>query len=1785
RREIGQNKASNCIRFLHIDNSGYIITYNKDPKRRKILAEKEGIKYQGTPYIPQPAEQIDSTLAQAMPGDEYEVAGKSYKLMRGIYHHPSTDDLSTDDDMAFYYSDGFFEAGNSAQYKYDEHLATASINMAFAASYLNTGEYLKRHTAGRWYLAQIGCDEQTIYVNDYDTKKPGTDSIGVMMGQKKLKDINDKETGTILIPIAIRSAGYEAEWASNVTVGDGSLYNGEHQGFTESAEKVFGAVKRYISKYNLQDKVREGKVKFWVAGYSRGGAVANILSKKLLEYEAYQSDDPKNTYIPVVYGYTFEAPQGGVDNAEKFEGDDKARYYCIHNTINYADLVPLVAPSGMGFKRYGVDHYVPGTQTLKTPKKVVGTPLHAGGGIKTVTLYSDNDPIYTKLNGTDNPEYTSRRDKMVKQLEAIDPDYVYDDYFNIATMNFIFGSMIQEVDGYKISEERFIRDFISQLQETAMTSRAEYATTVQKNNGNTYGTLQEAASGLMGIVFGLDGEKSREFVSRASTLMSRMTTGEQYHIWDDVIGDWHTLSEEKKQYYIDFINKKLEETDALELMDTKDQETVKKSIGTMLLVVLKLTDYDYGNKYYKEKEGINYDMVLLGSFLYNASRIMGAHYPEVNIAWARINDSFYDEEFQAYKVNSPVSVGKPVATVKNDYVSEDESEETDKTLVEGGKVNNLYGTNIVRLDTNQITGKSGVYESCKGETIIYDIKDETNGVTSRNQVYSDGIRLDSRGEDVVDFTVTAYSYYLGTESEKAVYKIRLYDNCHKIIVKSKKTNYAGDEPEEIQKSFRYPEGRDVTIAATIPQNMIFDHWVVTNEDGEVITDKIFGSDDSGKKEKSTFSFKVPKYSAIGEHSDYELTFTASYTNRVNEIFADIAAPVAGEKLDNQVDIFWNREEEETYPDEEVDISWNYLKDDTEEVGELINDTAFHGTTYAATFFVKGDNMDFSDKTKVTFINNDGIKSSKVTYNKDKGDIRVDVVFEPTDGESDVPDTETTDYYNLTIKAQSTTGISFEPSVIMSETFKIKAGSKVTRLPLEIEGYTFSIWDRFNSGISSTNLDIEKELSFTMPEEDCTVIAMYKPCVESVDISIAEPVAGENMAEKPESFEIILGKKKYKVQDKSIKLLWNPEPVDGNADYDTTYIAKVSLKALAGVIYLYNEDGNEVMAGNYLDIAKDIDVKVNDEEVSGIELIDDTIYYTFGITDNERTIQNIIYPENVSGLDRNVTAEEIEGMLPEYIDITVADRSVSELSVEWSEPQAVDMSTPDEIDWQVQGKINIPDYLVNSKELDEEFTMHFYTVPMERTASPIASLEPGVYREQQVVLLNCSTPDAKIYYTTDGTDPGTDGILYESGSLINIFEGKDFGSYVELRVIAKCADHKDSEIARYNYMYSNEVSVPTAEDFTYDGNSHNVIDGDKFYTLSIESGENASIDGNGNVVATDAGDVKVTAKIKDGYVWKLKRRGGEERYTTDDQTIEFTVNRASIKDAVVEEIKDQTYTGKEIIPEFKVTLGDIILEKDKDYKINASDNINIGTAKLTLEGIGNYMDSIDASFKIIKPDENSSDSDEDSELPTAESTDKAIKSMKTDGDVKDSSFGKLKLKVVKSTKNSNKLKWNKVSGATAYRIYGNKCGKRNTFKLIKTVKGNTFNHKKLKKGTYYKYIVVAVKNVNGVEKTAAVSKTIHVATKGGKFTNIKSIKLNKKKLTLKKNKSFTIKAKLTKQSKKLKYKKHVGLRYESSNVKVAKVTRKGRIKAIGKGTCYIYVYAQNGVASKIKVTVK
>ena len=177
---------------------------------------------------------------------------------------------------------------------------------------------------------------------------------------------------------------------------------------------------------------------------------------------------------------------------------------------------------------------------------------------------------------------------------------------------------------------------------------------------------------------------------------------------------------------------------------------------------------------------------------------------------------------------------------------------------------------------------------------------------------------------------------------------------------------------------------------------------------------------------------------------------------------------------------------------------------------------------------------------------------------------------------------------------------------------------------------------------------------------------------------------------------------------------------------------------------------------------------------------------------------------------------------------------------------------------------------------------------------------------------------------------------------------------------------------------------------------------------------------------------------------------------------------------------------------------------------------------------------------------------------------------------------------KAKKNSIILSWKKYTGATGYDVYWRYCDGSINYKKVGTVKNGklSITHKKLKKDREYKYFIAAYKMVEGRKIYIAKSNGVHVAMKKAATTNVASIKVNKKKVTLAVGKTFTLKCEIKAENSSKNLVFHTSsYRYYTTNSKVATVSKAGVIKAKGKGTCSIYVLANNGVYKKVKVKVK
>lgn len=248
-----------------------------------------------------------------------------------------------------YYSRNYFE---HPSYEYDSHLATASLGLATSTFtpytlvydeewYLNQSKYAKE------FFEKI--EFNTFEINDDYTKPAETNTIGLCAAKKEYDDYT-------VVAVAPRSGGYYSEWAGNMHLGDGSKSDYMHEGWYIAANKLVDFVTEYVSDNNVT-----GRVKLWMAGFSRGGATTNIaaalIDNKLNNGEQLFSN---NAYTSIydVYAYTFEAPQGANINSKTVAKPKDSIYDNIFNIVNPLDIVPKLAMKQYGFTRFGRDKYI-----------------------------------------------------------------------------------------------------------------------------------------------------------------------------------------------------------------------------------------------------------------------------------------------------------------------------------------------------------------------------------------------------------------------------------------------------------------------------------------------------------------------------------------------------------------------------------------------------------------------------------------------------------------------------------------------------------------------------------------------------------------------------------------------------------------------------------------------------------------------------------------------------------------------------------------------------------------------------------------------------------------------------------------------------------------------------------------------------------------------------------------------------------------------------------------------------------------------------------------------------------------------------------------------------------------------------------------------------------------------------------------------------------------------------------------------------------------------------------
>ena len=227
---------------------------------------------------------------------------------------------------------------------------------------------------------------------------------------------------------------------------------------------------------------------------------------------------------------------------------------------------------------------------------------------------------------------------------------------------------------------------------------------------------------------------------------------------------------------------------------------------------------------------------------------------------------------------------------------------------------------------------------------------------------------------------------------------------------------------------------------------------------------------------------------------------------------------------------------------------------------------------------------------------------------------------------------------------------------------------------------------------------------------------------------------------------------------------------------------------------------------------------------------------------------------------------------------------------------------------------------------------------------------------------------KVYDGTSGIDIGAEDFrltgvrdgdeVYIAAVNLN-FSDKDVGNY-----LANASFELMGESAAYYAVKPVEISISIAKkkvtvtpragqkktygaaDPVISASYSGVVKGETLKgVLSREKGENA-------------GQYKILAGT-------LERSNPNYEIALGNAYFEITQRSISDSAITVAKIPNQRYTGDERTPSVEIQDGSRILKAGQDFTVTYAENIQVGSARVNITGIGNYSGSREAGFRIIE----------------------------------------------------------------------------------------------------------------------------------------------------------------------------------------------------------------------------
>lgn len=524
---------------------------------------------------------LTDAFAQTLEGSTTEVP-VSFEYRDNTFMFNSSERLA-DIKTNYIYDDSYFAKPSNT---FNPDLAYSSICLAASAynSVLAPWADYAAETAGknvRDLLEKLEFENVEI---DSSTAsyggKPENDSIAAAIANKKITVEGEDYT---VIAVALRGGGYEREWHDNFVVGDDT----DHDGFARASRKVLTAINEYIAEQEIS-----GNVKFWITGFSRSAATANLVAARIAEGAvtgeaitggavAYDFED--------LYAYCFATPA----NTVSFSAANQW-YAGIYSVINPVDAVPMVAPGAWGYTRYGKTLYLP-SAGLSSAYSTYNTLL-------------ENTYAYVTGGDYELDEF------QMKKLIDIDVD-VYHDLGTISGMK-VDVELLADDNNSGFMQEAFLVEYVDILANDGFQDRDHYLK-----------YYQNAISDLIGTICG-DPEESEKLINglgesldwgKYALLAAYGAAKDVKEGWQDLDSDlvkelWGALKDDIatyiSEYESDDINISYEEVVNL-LEDLKD---------VLLKCIVMHPNYT-------------------ATMFCNLESIGGAHYSELYLSWLRLIQS------------------------------------------------------------------------------------------------------------------------------------------------------------------------------------------------------------------------------------------------------------------------------------------------------------------------------------------------------------------------------------------------------------------------------------------------------------------------------------------------------------------------------------------------------------------------------------------------------------------------------------------------------------------------------------------------------------------------------------------------------------------------------------------------------------------------------------------------------------------------------------------------------------------------------------------------------------------------------------------------------------------------------------------------------------------------------------------------------------------------------------------------------------------------------------------